>query len=124
MPFFQVNAIEFDFADDEINFSLDQQEEVINDTLLSVWFVSSEGDLVDTIADSTGWCVKSIDYDICGEEKSVIYKEIVEINGSQYEIRTCDYTECVRDWITDGVLATDESDRDIVDYVKDDARKS
>jgi len=61
---FQVTEIEFDFTDDLDDEALDveSQEEIYEDVFGTVWEVNDEEDLVDTITDSTGWCIKSIDY--------------------------------------------------------------
>jgi hypothetical protein len=61
---FQVTEIEFDFDldDDEVPISEEYGQAVIDDTIGQIWEVDDEEDLVDAITDSTGWCIKSIDY--------------------------------------------------------------
>tara|TARA_Y100001973_G_C5016038_1_gene240782 strand:- start:66 stop:290 length:225 start_codon:yes stop_codon:yes gene_type:complete len=62
MPFFIVEKIEFDF-DDATDEQISQEEkDFITNNALGVWSVDDEEELVDSITDKTGWCVKSIDY--------------------------------------------------------------
>ena len=62
MPFFIVEKIEFDF-DDATDEQISQEEkDFITNNALGVWSVDAEEELVDSITDKTGWCVKSIDY--------------------------------------------------------------
>ena len=63
---FLVKDIEFDFNDDLPDYygvSPDDQILIVNDNL-GVWEASDEDDLVDEITTASGWCIKSIDYDI------------------------------------------------------------
>jgi len=66
MPFFIVEKIEFDFdefGDGNPEWELTQEEkDFITDNALGVWHVDDEEELVDSISDKTGWCIKSIDY--------------------------------------------------------------
>tara|TARA_B100000925_G_C21905029_1_gene428877 strand:+ start:620 stop:802 length:183 start_codon:yes stop_codon:yes gene_type:complete len=55
---FNVFSIEFDF-DDERDFSI----EVIDDNL-GVWEADDEDDLIEEITCASGWCIKSIDYEV------------------------------------------------------------
>ena len=74
---FNVTKIEFDFDDDypeeegycnsdletffiESNF---QRQEVI-DANIGVWEADAADDLIEEITCASGWCIKSIDYDI------------------------------------------------------------
>ena len=63
---YNVTDIEFDFDDDSANgFELTYDEQIaIRDLALGVWEADSEDDLIDEITTATGWCIKSIDYDI------------------------------------------------------------
>ena len=62
MPFFIVEKIEFDF-DDATDEQISQEEkDFITNNALGVWSVDDEEELVDSISDKTGWCIKSIDY--------------------------------------------------------------
>ena len=59
-----VTKIEFDFNDDyddAYSLSLDEQISITNDNL-GIWEVDDEDELVDKISDTSGWCIKSIDY--------------------------------------------------------------
>ncbi len=63
---FLVKDIEFDFNDDLPDYygvSPDDQILIVNDSL-GVWEASDEDDLLDEITTASGWCIKSIDYDI------------------------------------------------------------
>ena len=72
---YNVTEIEFDFDDDEANTvcnsdletffiaSESVRKEVVEDHL-GVWEAANEDDLIDEITTATGWCIKSIDYDI------------------------------------------------------------
>ena len=63
---YNVTDIEFDFDDDYAEESkLTYDEEIaIRDLALGVWEADNEDDLIDEITTATGWCIKSIDYDI------------------------------------------------------------
>ena len=59
-----VEDIEFDFGDENITFD---DEIAARDTALGLWFIESAGEdiqdeLIEKITDTTGWCVKSIQY--------------------------------------------------------------
>ena len=56
-----VTDIEFDFEDSQGTIDREEQKFIIENTL-GLWDVDSEDELVDKITDTTGWCVKSIDY--------------------------------------------------------------
>ena len=58
---FLVKEIFFDVDDDDI--TLEEYNEIVQDSL-GVWEVEDEDDLIEIITDGTGWCIKSIDYDI------------------------------------------------------------
>ena len=63
---FLVRDIEFDFNDDLPDYysvSLDEQTSIVNDNL-GVWEADNEDDLLEEITCNSGWCIKSIDYDI------------------------------------------------------------
>ena len=64
---YDVTDIEFDFDDgnDGESYALTFDEEIaIRDSALGVWEADNEDDLIDEITTATGWCIKSIDYDI------------------------------------------------------------
>ena len=63
---FLVKDIKFDFNDDLPDYygvSPDDQELIIRDHL-GVWEADDEDDLIEEITCNSGWCIKSIDYDI------------------------------------------------------------
>ena len=59
---FYVNNIEFDFEDSQGELPFDEQIELIN-SIIGVWEADSEDDLIEEITASSGWCIKSIDYE-------------------------------------------------------------
>jgi len=62
---FQVTEIEFDF-DDDYNEGWENdpipQQEIIDETIGTIWEADDADDLVDEITNASGWCIKSIDY--------------------------------------------------------------
>ena len=63
---FNVTEVEFDFDDDyaeESKLTFDEEIE-IRDLALGVWDADDEDDLIEEVTTATGWCIKSIDYDI------------------------------------------------------------
>ena len=63
---FNVKDIEFDFDDDyaeESKLTFDEEIE-LRDLALGVWEADDEDDLIEEITSASGWCIKSIDYDI------------------------------------------------------------
>ena len=72
---YNVTDIVFDFDDDEANTvcnsdletffiaSESVRKEVVEDHL-GVWEADNEDDLIEEITAASGWCIKSIDYDI------------------------------------------------------------
>ena len=63
---FNVTDIEFDFDDDyaeESKLTFDEEIE-IRDLALGVWEADDEDDLIEEVTTASGWCIKSIDYEI------------------------------------------------------------
>ena len=63
---FNVREVEFDFDDDyaeESKLTFDEEIE-IRDLALGIWEADDEDDLIEEITAASGWCIKSIDYDI------------------------------------------------------------
>ena len=63
---FNVTEVEFDFDDDyaeESKLTFDEEIE-LRDLALGVWEADNEDDLIEEITSASGWCIKSIDYDI------------------------------------------------------------
>jgi hypothetical protein len=65
---FNVTEVEFDFDewyernwDNKLTFD---EEIEIRDLALGVWEAEDEDDLIEEITAASGWCIKSIDYDI------------------------------------------------------------
>ena len=63
---FNVTEVEFDFDDDyaeESKLTFDEEIE-LRDLALGIWEADDEDDLIEEITTASGWCIKSIDYDI------------------------------------------------------------
>ena len=63
---FNVTEVEFDFDDDyaeESKLTFDEEIE-IRDLALGVWEADDEDDLIEEVTNASGWCIKSIDYEI------------------------------------------------------------
>ena len=63
---FLVTDIEFDFNTDMPDYygvSSDEQQLIVRDNL-GVWEADDEDDLIEEITTASGWCIKSIDYEI------------------------------------------------------------
>ena len=71
-----MREVEFDFDDDyaeESKLTFDEEIE-IRDLALGIWEADDEDDLIEEITAASGWCIKSIDYDIqFNEEEPVNY---------------------------------------------------
>ena len=65
---YNVTDIEFDFDDGNLNeeeYKLTFDEEIeIRDLALGVWEADDEDDLIEEVTTASGWCIKSIDYEI------------------------------------------------------------
>ena len=64
---FNVTEVEFDFDDDYCNgtslLTYDDESE-LRDLALGVWEADDEDDLIEEVTTASGWCIKSIDYEI------------------------------------------------------------
>ena len=65
---FNVTEVEFDFDDWydrnwDSKLTFDEEIE-LRDLALGVWEADDEDDLVEEITTASGWCIKSIDYEI------------------------------------------------------------
>ena len=65
---YNVTEVEFDFDDwyqrnwdNRLTFD---EEIAVRDLALGVWEADDEDDLLDEITTASGWCIKSIDYEI------------------------------------------------------------
>ena len=63
---YAVTAIEFDFNDDlDPIYSIPKEDqELIIREHLGAWTADDEDDLIEEITCNSGWCIRSIDYDI------------------------------------------------------------
>jgi len=59
---FQVTAIEFDFDDESAQFPIENQQDLISETIGQIWDADDEDDLVEEITCATGWCIKSLNF--------------------------------------------------------------
>ena len=60
---YRVTQINIDFEDDNFELSPTEQQDVIDDDVMSTtWEASDADDLVEEITSATGFCVNSIDY--------------------------------------------------------------
>lgn len=50
--------------------------------------------------------------------KQVIYKEIIIVDGREYTVSTCDYSQSIHELIKDNVLEDDN--QEIVNHIVDD----
>ena len=63
---YNVTEVEFDFDDDyaeESKLTFDEEIE-IRDLALGVWEADNEDDLIEEVTTASGWCIKSIDYEV------------------------------------------------------------
>ena len=72
---FNVTEVEFDFDDMYSNddftcLSFDEEIE-LRDLALGVWEADDEDDLIEEVTTASGWCIKSIDYEIQLKQYSV-----------------------------------------------------
>ena len=62
---FLVSEVKFDFDEGDIDdpITFEEQVQITHDNL-GVWEADDEDDLIEEITTASGWCIKSIDYDI------------------------------------------------------------
>tara|TARA_R100000697_G_C5376132_1_gene178766 strand:+ start:157 stop:357 length:201 start_codon:yes stop_codon:yes gene_type:complete len=61
---FNVTEIFFDVDDSNYeDITLEEYNEIVQNSL-GVWEASDEDDLIEEITTASGWCIKSIDYEI------------------------------------------------------------
>ena len=58
-----VTEIEFDFTDSQGSISFDEEIEA-RALALGLWEADDEDDLIEEVTTASGWCIKSIDYEI------------------------------------------------------------
>ena len=66
---FLVTECEFDLNDDydmskDDRLNLDELQIELEDSTVGVWEADDEDDLIEEITSASGWCIKSIDYEI------------------------------------------------------------
>ena len=82
---YNVKEIEFDTQDDSEEYKLTFDEEIdLRDSALGVWEADDEDDLIDEITTVSGYCIKSIDYDIQLEDYSLGNQDdtFIDINNT------------------------------------------
>lgn len=57
-----VRHIEFDFGDDVDELTVEEKQNILDDSL-GWWEADDEDDLIEEITSTTGWCVKSVDFE-------------------------------------------------------------
>ena len=60
---FNVTEVEFDFTDSQGSITFEDEIEV-RDLALGVWEADDEDDLIEEVTTCSGWCIKSIDYEV------------------------------------------------------------
>ena len=60
---FNVTEVEFDFTDSQGTISFEDEIEA-RDSALGVWEADDEDDLIEEVTTESGWCIKSIDYEV------------------------------------------------------------
>ena len=62
---FNVTEVEFDFDEGDIDdpITFEEQVQITHDNL-GVWDADDEDDLIEEVTTASGWCIKSINYDI------------------------------------------------------------
>ena len=61
---FNVTEVEFDFTDATDEQISQEEKDSITQNNLGVWEADDEDDLIEEVTTASGWCIKSIDYDI------------------------------------------------------------
>ena len=62
---YNVTYVQFDFDEGDIDdpITFEEQVQIIHDNL-GEWEADDEDDLIEEITTASGWCIKSIDYEI------------------------------------------------------------
>ena len=70
---FNVKDIEFDLNDSlSEEYSLSFEEEIeLHDSALGIWDTLDEDALIEQITELSGWCIKSIDYEIIKDSSTL-----------------------------------------------------
>lgn len=59
---YRIVEIDFDFDDSTGLFPIEDQQEIVDEVMGTVWDAADEDDLIEEITSATGWCINSIDY--------------------------------------------------------------
>ena len=83
---YNVTEVEFDFNDslsEEYQLTFDE-EIAVRDLALGVWEADDEDDLIEEVTTASGWCIKSIDYEIQLEDYSLGNQDntFIDINNT------------------------------------------
>ena len=83
---YNVTEVEFDFNDslsEEYQLTFDE-EIAVRDLALGVWEADNEDDLIEEVTTASGWCIKSIDYEIQLEDYSLGNQDntFIDINNT------------------------------------------
>ena len=60
---FNVTEVEFYFTDSQGSITFEDEIEA-RDLALGVWEADDEDDLIEEVTTCSGWCIKSIDYEV------------------------------------------------------------
>ena len=61
---FKINSVEFDFEDEFGEWTQHHFDNVTGFTLETMWEADDGDDLIEQITNCTGWCIKSIAYEV------------------------------------------------------------
>ena len=80
---YNVTDIVFDFTDSQGELDEWEQDQIVKNNI-GVWEADDEDDLIEEITTSSGWCIKSIDYDIQLEDYSLGNQDdtFIDINNT------------------------------------------
>jgi hypothetical protein len=62
MNYYKITDIIFDFDDEDL--TQDEMNEIVEEATSCLWTSPTEEELVDTITNNTGWCIKSLQYKV------------------------------------------------------------
>ena len=62
--YYYVSEIEFDFTDATDEQLSQEEKDTITQNNIGVWEAEDEDDLVEEVTTASGWCIKSINYEV------------------------------------------------------------
>ena len=62
--YYYVSEIEFDFTDATDEQLSQEEKDTITQHNIGVWEAEDEDDLVEEVTTASGWCIKSINYEV------------------------------------------------------------